>query len=75
MKRDWLNRLFKRGNGVNLMRAECESGAPLIELKKIVKSFEVEAGTFYALRGLDLSEALTTSGMPRPTSGMPRPGS
>lgn len=55
MKRDWLNRLFKRGDGVNLQRAECESGAPLIELKQIVKSFEVEAGTFYALRGLDLT--------------------
>ena len=55
MKLEWIGRLFRHGNGANLKRAECEPGSPLIELKNVVKSFEVEAGTFYALRGLDLT--------------------
>ncbi|MHC1761559.1 MAG: ABC transporter ATP-binding protein [Negativicutes bacterium] len=36
-------------------KAVCENGGILIELKNVVKSFEVEAGTFFALRGLDLA--------------------
>jgi putative ABC transport system ATP-binding protein len=36
-------------------RASCAPEAPLIELTEVVKSFEVEAGTFYALRGVSLS--------------------
>ncbi|HWR29969.1 MAG TPA: ABC transporter ATP-binding protein [Negativicutes bacterium] len=55
MKVQWLKNLLKRKNGFVVERAACEDGAPLIELKNVVKSFEVEAGTFFALRGLDLS--------------------
>jgi putative ABC transport system ATP-binding protein len=36
-------------------KAGCADGAALIELNNVVKSFEVEAGTFFALRGIDLS--------------------
>jgi putative ABC transport system ATP-binding protein len=36
-------------------RASCATEAPLIELTEVVKAFEVEAGTFYALRGVNLS--------------------
>lgn len=38
----------------NQPQAGPETGGALIELRNVVKAFEVEAGTFYALRGVDL---------------------
>ena len=36
-------------------RADCPEGVPLIALQEVVKAFEVEAGTFYALKGVNLT--------------------
>lgn len=51
--RQWLDRIVGNG-GYALQTAVCDGG-PLIQLNKVIKTFEVEAGTFYALRGIDLS--------------------
>ena len=51
----WLKKRLSRTNEFVLERAACMDDEPLIELRSVVKSFEVEAGTFFALRGIDLS--------------------
>lgn len=57
MKFNWLKKRYLSANAMNnsLERAVCQADSPLIELAEVVKAFEVEAGTFYALRGVDLS--------------------
>lgn len=56
MMNHWLEKIipFRRKKD-QFVRASCPAGVPLIELAEVVKAFEVEAGTFYALRGVNLS--------------------
>ena len=53
----WLKKRFRTADVMNPSRERtvCPADVPLIELSEVVKAFEVEAGTFYALRGVDLS--------------------
>ena len=57
MNFNWLKKRFRTADVMNHSRERtvCPSDVPLIELSEVVKAFEVEAGTFYALRGVDLS--------------------
>ena len=57
MNFNWLKKRYLSANATDnsLERASCLADSPLIELAEVVKAFEVEAGTFYALRGVDLS--------------------
>ena len=54
---NWLKKRFRNADVMNHSRERtvCPPDVPLIELSEVVKAFEVEAGTFYALRGVDLS--------------------
>ena len=54
---NWLKKRFRNADVMNHSkeRTACPADVPLIELSEVVKAFEVEAGTFYALRGVDLS--------------------
>ena len=54
---NWLKKRFRNADVMNHSkeRTVCPADVPLIELSEVVKAFEVEAGTFYALRGVDLS--------------------
>ena len=57
MNFNWLKKRFRNADVMNHSRERtvCPPDVPLIELSEVVKAFEVEAGTFYALRGVDLS--------------------
>ncbi len=57
MNFNWLKKRFRNADVMNPSRERtvCPADVPLIELSEVVKAFEVEAGTFYALRGVDLS--------------------
>ena len=57
MNFNWLKKRYRAADAINFSRerAVCQDDMPLIGLSGVVKSFEVEAGTFYALRGVDLS--------------------
>ena len=57
MNFNWLKKRFRNADVMNHSkeRTVCPADVPLIELSEVVKAFEVEAGTFYALRGVDLS--------------------
>ncbi len=50
-----LGRIFGRSKAGSSTRGSGDGA--IIELRQVVKSFELEAGTFYALKGIDLSIA------------------